>query len=79
VTRVPTVRKADLVRVLKALADRGLAAGSVLVRPGGDVVITPTIAGALTVGPIIPPDAEAQNLDEWREKKRGRREAPRAQ
>lgn len=38
-SRVPTVRKADLDRVLKALRDDGQTVGRVEVEPGGKVVI----------------------------------------
>jgi hypothetical protein len=64
-SRTPTLRKADLDRVLKALADKGLGVASVVVRPGGEVVITPT---ALTgQGPPVHVSA----LDSYRERKRG--------
>jgi hypothetical protein len=39
VTRVPTVRKADLDRVLKALRDDGQSVGRVEVEPGGKITI----------------------------------------
>lgn len=58
-SRVPTVRKADLDRVLKALRDDGLAPGRIVVRPGGEVEITP----ALTVASAMP---QAGSLDERR-------------
>lgn len=57
--RVPTVRKADLDRVLRALTDAGQRAASVVVRPGGEIVITP----ALTA------DTSGQQVDDltaWR-------------
>jgi len=75
-SRVPTVRKADLDRVLKALKAAGQVAACVVVRPGGDVVITPAPAdqprAALTV---VSADGQPDNLDSWRARKDGRREA----
>lgn len=40
-SRVPTVRKADLDRVLKALADAGQRVARIEVKPGGQVDIIP--------------------------------------
>jgi hypothetical protein len=65
-SRVPTVRKADLDRVLKALADRGQHAATIIVRPGGEVEITP----ALTTD--APGAQGGDELAAWREKRRGR-------
>lgn len=50
-TRVPTVRKADLDRVLKALADAGKEVGRVEVEPGGKVTIL-TGAPEATLTPL---------------------------
>lgn len=63
--RVPTVRKADLDRVLKALADAGQPVAGVVVKPGGEVHI-------LTGEPAKP---SLSALDGWREKQRGDRAA----
>jgi hypothetical protein len=47
--RRPAVRKADLDRVLKALADAGETVGRVEVEPGGKVtILTGTPAATLT-------------------------------
>lgn len=53
-SRVATVRKADLDRVLKALRDAGQTVGKVLVRPG-EVEILP---GS--------PEAALTPLEQWR-------------
>lgn len=44
-TRVATVRKADLDRVIRALKDAGQMVGRVEIRPGGIVEITPALTG----------------------------------
>jgi hypothetical protein len=62
--RVPTIRKADLDRAIKALTDRGLTVGSMEIKPGGVVVITPLTAGAQV--------AQPDSLDAWRVKRAGR-------
>lgn len=73
-SRVPTVRKADLDRVLKALKDAGLTCGAVLVRPGGEVVITPAPAGeAPPTLTATPAGEQPADLDSWRVRKDGRR------
>jgi hypothetical protein len=69
-SRVPTVRKADLDRVLAALKAQGLQPASVVVRPGGEVVITPGVAAAdltPTGAPVV-----ADPLDTWRAGKKSR-------
>lgn len=63
--RVPTVRQADLDRVMKALKANGQGAARIEVRPG-EVIIIP---GALTDGE---PSPHLSDLDAWRERKRGR-------
>ncbi len=64
--------KAALARALAALDAAGLKAGSIVIRPGGEVEITPV---AKTAAPLTAPSATAkpENLDEWRERKNGRR------
>lgn len=80
-TRVPTVRKADLDRAIKALADAGMTVAAVEVRPGGQVVITPKPAPtALTADdlasqPPEPSQGPPEDLDAWRHRKRGHRAA----
>jgi hypothetical protein len=64
--RVPTVRKADLDRVLKALKDNGQAAVRVEML-GNAVTIFP---GSLTGDA---PSPHLSELDAWREKRRGGR------
>lgn len=75
--RVPTVRAADLDRVLKALAKAGQVAGRVEVRPGGEVVIIPKaapIAGAADPADLTPdmPPGEVSDLERFRAEKRQR-------
>lgn len=65
-TRTPTIRKADLDRVLKAIKDAGQEVGSIVVRPGGVVEITP----ALTTGGSA---AQRDELAQWRERRNARR------
>lgn len=64
--RIPTVRRADLDRTLKALQAAGYAPGQVEVRPGGEVVITPR---ALTAEPA---PSQPDELTAWREQRRAR-------
>ncbi len=52
-TRAATVRKADIARVIQALKDAGQAVGRVIVRPGGEVEITPALTAALGA-PLTP-------------------------
>lgn len=72
-SRGPAVRQADIDRVLKSLANNGLAAASITVRVGGEVVITP--------GPLTPaatpgePPAPVDELDAFRARKNARRAA----
>ncbi len=68
-SRVPTVRQADLNRVLRALKDANLTAGRIEVRPGGEVIIIPTSSTAQP--------ASADPLEHWRQE-RARRAAQRA-
>jgi hypothetical protein len=68
--RAPGIRKADLDRVLKAMADAGQIVARVELRPGGHVDIIP----ALTSGGS---DVQVDELEAWRAK-RGGRAAPRA-
>lgn len=65
-TRVPTVRTADVARVVKALAANGRGVARILIRPS-EVEIIP---GALTDGEPAP---QLSDLDAWREKRRGGR------
>lgn len=73
-SRVPTVRQADLDRVLKALKAAGYGPASIVVRPGGEVVITPGPAVAGNAGALTPeePAAKPEDLDGWRARKRER-------
>lgn len=78
--RVPTVRAADLDRVLKALAKAGLVAGQVVVRPGGEVVITPKPAPPAAAAAAAADESltaetlpgEVSDLDRFRQEKRQR-------
>jgi len=78
--RVPTVRKADLDRVLAALAAAGQVATRVEVRPGGVVVIVPGAApdpaaretGSPAGLTLVAPDAQPATLEEWRERRKRR-------
>jgi hypothetical protein len=63
--RVPTVRQADLDRVLKAMKANGRGVARIEIRPG-EVIIIP---GALTEEG---PSPQLSDLDAWREKQRGR-------
>jgi hypothetical protein len=62
--RVPTVRQADLARVIKALIDAGQGVARVIVRPGGVVEIVPGLTPPA-------PAPEPTPLDAWRGRKRG--------
>lgn len=79
--RVPTVRKADLDRAIKALADAGMTVAAVEVRPGGQVVITPKPASSALTGadpasqPPEPSQGPPEDLEAWRNRKRGLRAA----
>lgn len=66
VSRVPTVRKADLDRVLKSLADHGQRPGTIIVRPSGEVEITPALTGE-------PAGGQGDDLDEWRRRRAERK------
>lgn len=68
-SRGPATRQADIDRALKALAKNGLGAASIIIRPGGEVEITPA---PLT---NTAPKAERDELAEWRERKNARRAA----
>lgn len=74
--RGPAVRQADIDRALKSLARAGLAAASITIRAGGEVVITP--------GPLTPSTAPGDlaapvdELDAFRARKNARRAAQRA-
>ena len=57
--RVPTIRKADLDRTMKALADAGFTVVEVRVLPGGEVKIIPALTGST-------PKAELTPLEEAR-------------
>lgn len=65
-TRVPTVRSADVDRVLKAMKRNGTGVARIFLRPG-EVEIIP---GALTDDGPAP---QLSDLDAWREKRRGGR------
>lgn len=72
--RGPATRKADLDRVLKALADAGMAPAKVIVRPGGEIEITPgprPKVGDLQAPPLTPEPAPGQvdDLDAWRQQR----------
>jgi hypothetical protein len=79
--RAPTIRAADLDRVLKALAKAGQTVDRVEVRPGGSVLIVPKPAPAraptaaadpaATLTPE-PPARDVSDLDRFREEKRKR-------
>lgn len=67
--------KAALARALAALDAAGLMAGSIVIRPGGEVEITPVPKAERAAPALTAPAATAkpENLDEWRERKNGRR------
>lgn len=81
--RAPTVRRADLDRVLAALARAGQVAARVEVKPGGVVVIVPgpapvEIAAANAPALTLVEDRDKPaDLDQWRasRKQRGDRAA----
>ena len=66
--------KAALARALAALQAAGLRAAAIVIRPGGEVEITPGPAEAQALTPA-PPQAKPVDLDSWRERKNGRRAA----
>lgn len=68
-SRGPATRQADIDRALKALAKNGMGAASIVIRPGGEVEITP--APLTAVGP----KEERDDLAEWRARKNARRQA----
>ena len=72
-SRGPATRQADIDRTLKALAKHGLGARSIVIRPGGEVEITP---GPLT-GSVE--KEERDELAQWRERKNARRAAQRSE
>lgn len=63
-TRVPTVRTADVARVLKAMKAEGRGVARIFIRPS-EVEIIP---GALTDDGAAP---QLSDLDAWRNRKRG--------
>lgn len=75
-SRVPTVRKADLDRALRAIAAAGLGVAEIRVRPGGEIIITPG-PKPNTAAPLTPEaePAPPADLDQWRARKNGRRAA----
>jgi hypothetical protein len=68
--RGPTLRQADVERVIRALAAHGLAPGRIEIAPGGTVVITPAPLTAPDGG-VPMPDQAVSSLDDWRARKRG--------
>lgn len=70
-SRVPTVRGADLDRVFKALAKAGLTASQIVVRPGGEVVISPQSAQAPGLTDEQPA-GEVSDLERFRAEKKQR-------
>jgi hypothetical protein len=70
--RGPTLRQADVERVIRALAAHGLAPSRIEIAPGGGVVIIPRPAAA-DAAPLTPPldGVSVTSLDLWRAKKRG--------
>ena len=72
-SRVPTVRAADLARTLAALKACGFGPARVELQPGGGIVITP---GPLTAGGAgVTPAEPVDDLTVWRRKKHGRHAA----
>jgi len=75
-SRGPAVRQSDIDRALKSLARAGLAAASITIRAGGEVVITP---GPLTPGGVGgQPAPPVDDLGAFRARKNARRAAQRA-
>lgn len=62
--------KAAVARALAALEERGLTAASITIQPGGAVEIIP---GAITALTAAIRTGKPADLDEWRERKNGRR------
>ncbi len=67
--------KAALARALAALDEAGLTAGSIVIRPGGEVEIIPARKVIGPAADLTQPATAAKpaDLDEWRERKNGRR------
>jgi hypothetical protein len=63
--KVKSVRQGDLARVIRALGSAGHQVERVEVRPSGEVVLFPGVAGS-------PPDSQVNDLDAWRMKRAAR-------
>lgn len=66
VIRRQTVKASDLDRVLKALAKAGKDVSRIIIRPSGEVEITPALTGGA-------PAVQLDELAEWRGRRDGRR------
>lgn len=69
-SRVPTVRKADLDRAIKALRDAGYSVQRIEARPGGVLLIIPALTGAAGGGQV-------DDLDQRRQRRNAERAAQR--
>jgi hypothetical protein len=63
--RAPAIRKADLDRVLKAIADAGQIVARVEIRPGGQIDIIPALTSDISA-------SQLDELEAWRAKRGGR-------